>query len=296
MPALVLDGPMGTELAARGVPTPLPGWSAHAVHENPDAVRAIHAEYARAGARVHTACTFRTTQRAIGDYWKTLAHDAVRLARQGAIQGSPADAPPPIIAGSIAPLKDCYRPDLSPARTDPDTARFEHAALARALVETGCDLLLVETFPHVGELVIAVEEAAQASKAGHDGEAANDAMPVWASLTPGYLCDLLSPSELATGAARAIDAGAAAVLVNCVPATRALEYVQALVGVAKDTPVGVYANAGSAQHSMGWTTVPIAAERYADLAADWLQAGASIVGGCCGTSPTHIAQLARRFA
>ena len=293
MPALVLDGPMGTELAARGVPTPLPGWSAHAVHENPDAVRAIHADYARAGARVHTACTFRTTQRAIGEHWQTLAQSAVRLARQGALDGSPADASPPIIAGSIAPLEDCYRPDLSPARTDPDTARFEHAALASVLVEAGCDLLLVETFPHVGELLIAVEEAVRAGKSGKD---VTDAMPVWASLTPGYLCDLLTPSELAAGAARAIDAGAAAVLVNCVPAARALEYVQALVSVAKDTPVGVYANAGSAQHSKGWTTDPIAAERYADLAADWLQAGASIIGGCCGTGPTHIAQLARRFA
>ncbi|MCH8269946.1 MAG: homocysteine S-methyltransferase family protein [Planctomycetes bacterium] len=293
MPALVLDGPMGTELAARGVPTPLPGWSAHAVHENPDAVQAIHADYARAGARVHTACTFRTTQRAIGERWQTLAHDAVRLARQGALDGSPADASPPIIAGSIAPLEDCYRPDLSPARTDPDTARFEHAALARVLVEAGCDLLLVETFPHVGELLIAVEEAVRAGESGKD---VTNSIPVWASLTPGYLCDLLSPSELAAGAARAIDAGAAAVLVNCVPATRALEYVQALVGVAKDTPVGVYANAGSAQHSEGWTTVPIAAERYADLAADWLQAGASIIGGCCGTGPTHVAYLARRFA
>ncbi len=286
MSTLVMDGPMGTELAARGVPTPLPGWSAHAVDKNPDAVRVIHADYARAGARVHTACTFRTTQRAIGQRWQSLALEAVRLARLGAQDGSPADAPPPIIAGSIAPLEDCYRPDLSPARTDPDAARSEHAALARALVEARCDLLLVETFPHVGELCIAVEEAKRADAR----------IPVWASLTPGYRCDLLSPTELAEGAARAIDAGAVAVLVNCVPAARALDYVSALAGVAKDTPVGVYANAGTAEDSMGWTTHPIAAERYADLAATWIDAGASIIGGCCGTGPAHIAELAQRFA
>ncbi len=84
-------------------------------------------------------------------------------------------------------------------------------------------------------------------------------------------------------------------LVNCVAAVRALKYVQALASVAKDTPVGVYANAGTAEESMGWTTDPIAAERYADLAATWIDAGASIIGGCCGTDPAHVAHLARRF-
>jgi S-methylmethionine-dependent homocysteine/selenocysteine methylase len=300
MDVTILDGPVGTQLAERGVPTPLPGWSAHAVDEHPDAVREIHAAYARAGAQIHTACTFRTTRRAIGDDWARLARDAVRLAYEGPREGATVDAVgvggpcqgshAPLIAGSIAPLQDCYRPDLSPAATDPDAAREEHAALARVLVDAGVDLLLVETFGHVGECLIGVEQAVRA------GQKAERAIPVWAALTPGFRCDLLTPSELAAGAKRAIEAGAAAVLVNCVPAARAIDYVRALADVAQGMPVGVYANAGRAEDTMGWTSEPIAAQRYADLAATWIDAGATIVGGCCGTGPGHVEELARRFA
>ena len=84
--------------------------------------------------------------------------------------------------------------------------------------------------------------------------------------------------------------------IRCVPAARAIEYVDALAVVAKDTPIGVYANAGRAEDQMGWTTDPIAAEKYADLAQTWIDAGATIVGGCCGTGPAHIAELARRMS
>ncbi len=290
MDVTILDGPVGTELTAHGVVTPLPGWSAHAVDEHPDVVREIHAAYAAAGARIHTACTFRTIKRAMGREWERLAREAVRLAREGADEGMSTGALAPLIAGSIAPLADCYRPDMSPAETDPNGARTEHAALARVLVDAGADLLLVETFPHVGELVIAVEEAVKA------GREVVRTIQVWASLTPGYLCDLLTARELAAGAARAVDAGATAVLVNCVPAIHALEYVEALVDIAGNVPVGVYANAGKAEDSMGWTSEHIAAERYADLAKTWIDAGATIIGGCCGTGPTHIEELARRFA
>ncbi len=304
MDVMILDGPVGTELTARRVATPLPGWSAHAVDEHPGVVKEIHAAYASAGARIHTACTFRTIRRAMGNDWERLARDAVRLARDGADEGTLSGSAPPLVAGSIAPLADCYRPDLSPATTDPDGARAEHAALARVLVDAGVDLLLVETFPHVGELLIAVEEAVWAGDEPGSGtaEEAGGTIPVWASLTPGYRCDLLTPGELAAGAARAIKAGAAAVLVNCVPAIHALEYVQALAdvargaGVAGKVPVGVYANAGQAENTMGWTSEHIAPERYADLAETWIDAGATIVGGCCGTGPGHIAELARRFA
>ncbi len=123
----LLDGPLGTELAARGVPTPGPGWSAFALDDAPEVVVAIHRDYARAGATVHTANTFRTKRRQLGVRWEELARRAIDLAR-GAVPAGQR------VAGSIAPLEDCYRPDLSPPNPRP-----EHRELARALAAAGAD-------------------------------------------------------------------------------------------------------------------------------------------------------------
>ncbi len=268
----ILDGPMGTDLLARGVPTPLPGWSAHALETAPDVVRAIHRDYAAAGATVHTANTFRTKRRQFPDTWEALARSAVRLCRESTPAGHR-------VAGSIAPLEDCYRPDLSPPA---DIARREHGELARALADAGCGLLLCETFPHVGEGLIAVEEAVATG------------VETWASFTPGPGCDLLTPRDIEGAAAEAVKRGARAVLVNCCPAARTLEFVERLAGAG--VPFGAYANAGRPDDQMGWRPIPAAPARYADLAATWVNAGAAIVGSCCGTGPGHIVELTRRFA
>ena len=102
----VLDGPMGTELTRRGVALPLPAWSAIALDEAPELVAAVHRDYVAAGATVHTANTFRTKRRTVGSRWEELARRAVRIARES-VGGWR-------VAGSIAPLEDCYRPDLQP--------------------------------------------------------------------------------------------------------------------------------------------------------------------------------------
>jgi len=285
-PITILDGPTGTLLAERGVPTPLPGWSAHAIETHPQIIRDIHAEYAGAGATVHTACTFRTTPRAIRDKWRDLAAKAIDLAREGSRGGR--------VAASIAPLEDCYRPDLSPVHHDIEAARSEHTLLAHHLASRleDDDILLVETFPQVDEFDLAVESAVAASR-----ECKRKRIQVWASLTPGYKADLLSPADVAVHLGHAIEIGANAVLVNCVPAARALEYVSAARAAAEPAhvPFGIYANAGHANDQTGWTTDPIAASNYADLAEEWVAAGATIIGGCCGTGPAHIRELARRF-
>jgi len=271
----LLDGPMGTELAGRGTATPLPGWSAHALETAPEAVAEVHRAYAEAGATVHTTNTFRTRPAVFGERWAELARTAVRLARESV----PADHR---VAGSIAPLADCYRPDLSPADRDPEGTRAEHAALARVLAQAGCDLLLCETFSHVGEGLLAVEAAVATG------------VETWAAFTPGYRADLLTPAELARAGREAVARGAAAALVNCVPVSRALDYVRALRdAVPRSVLVGAYANAGHPDEGMGWTSTPGAPERYAEACATWIEAGAEIVGGCCGTGPAHVAAIAR---
>ncbi|HZU82460.1 MAG TPA: homocysteine S-methyltransferase family protein [Polyangiaceae bacterium] len=267
MQPVVLDGPMGTELAARGVPTPGPAWSAHAVESASDVVAAIHRDYAAAGATVHTATTFRTTRRVLGARWEAVLGRAVRIARSSV----PASHR---VAGSIAPLDDCYRPDLSPG----SRSRPEHAELARALAGAGVDVLLCETFPSGVEAAVAVEEAARTG------------VETWAALTAGPAAALMSPRAMADAARACVESGAAAVLVNCTPAARTLVYLQAIAEAC--SRFGAYANAGDASEGVGWGA-PDGPREYARWAGGWLAAGASIVGGCCGTGPAHVALLAR---
>jgi S-methylmethionine-dependent homocysteine/selenocysteine methylase len=265
---VVLDGPIGTELARRGVPTPAPAWSAHALDVAPNTVASIHREYAAAGATVHTANTFRVRRRIFGARWEALAQRAVRLARDSALPGQR-------VAGSIGPIEDCYRPDLSPGAA----SHGEHAELAHALADLGVDLLLCETFPHAVEAVVAVKAAVRTG------------LETWVSLTAGHDASLMTTRAMAEAARACAAEGARGVLVNCTPAVQTLAYVEAIAtaGVA----FGAYANAGSMEDRIGWQTDEVeGAANYARLAREWLAAGATVIGGCCGTGPAHTKALA----
>jgi S-methylmethionine-dependent homocysteine/selenocysteine methylase len=246
---------MGTELGARGVDLDPPLWSARAIDWTPGLIADLHREYAEAGATVHTTNTFRTKRRATRQ-WRELALEAVRIARVAVPNGHR-------IAASISPLEDCYRPDLSPE--DP---RPEHRELIELLAPK-VDLFLCETFPHAGEAAVAVEEAARSK------------VETWVSFTAGPYGTLMTPEQMRDAARACIERGAKAVLVNCVAADATLPYVKALAGLG--VPFGAYANSCE--------TAALAPEDYAARARSWFEAGATIVGGCCGTDPAHIRAL-----
>jgi S-methylmethionine-dependent homocysteine/selenocysteine methylase len=268
----VLDGPVGTELLARGVPTPLPLWSAAAIESAPGVLGEIHAAYAQAGATVHTANTFRTQPGLMGPAFESAAQRAVAIARANMQAGAR-------VAGSVAPVEDCYMPERSPGLG----ARSAHRALARVLADAGCDLLLCETFPVALEAWVAVEACVATG------------VPTWVGFTAGPNGSLMTPEIMRDAARGALERGAECVLVNCTPAVATLPYVQALATLG--ARVGAYANAGRVDDAMGWQADDVpAAERYADLAAEWVAAGASVVGSCCGTGPAHTAALARRLS
>jgi S-methylmethionine-dependent homocysteine/selenocysteine methylase len=268
----ILDGAIGTELISRGLELAAPEWSARAVWDAPDLLAEVHAEYAQAGATLHTANTFRTQPRALGPDWESALETAVRIARESVMPGQS-------VLGSMAPVEDCYRPDLSPGAA----TRAEHRALASALARAGCDRILCETFAHPAEALVAAEEAMAT------------ALPVWVSLTAGPFGQLLSPSALAEIARDLASSGVERVLLNCIAATRMDAYLDALGPLS--APIGVYANAGREEEALGWgSTGPRAAQAYADLAERWKNAGATVIGGCCGTGPAHIRAISERFA
>ena len=265
----LLDGPLGTELNRRGIATDLPRWSADAIESAPEVIQAIHADYAAAGATVHTANTFRTKQRTLGNHWQRMTERAVALARQSVPSNHR-------VAGSIAPLEDCYQPDRSPG----GGALMEHQVFAQRLADAGADLLLCETFPNTDEALAAVTAARSTN------------LETWLAMTAGPDASLMSPQQMVVAAKQAVDLGAAAILVNCTPAVDTLRFVVALADASLGVPIGAYANAGSADDQIGWTASPDpGAQAYAVLARQWIDAGATLVGSCCGTTPEHTKSL-----
>jgi S-methylmethionine-dependent homocysteine/selenocysteine methylase len=277
--ALLLDAALGTELARRGAPSAPPLWSARAVLERPDLIVAIHRENVGAGAEVLTAGTFRTQPALLGAAAREATRRAVALARAAA-----AERPGVLVAGSIAPVADCWRPDLVPP--DAELARL-HALHAEALAEAGADLLLLETFGTAREWLAAARAAAATGLA------------VVACATTREDGSLLSGEPLgeAARALLALPSPPAALGVNCVPARRLAASLARLAETAPGLPLAAYGNAGlPLDEEAGLFAEPISPEEYAAVAERWIALGARLVGGCCGTGAGHVAAVASRLA
>jgi S-methylmethionine-dependent homocysteine/selenocysteine methylase len=284
---LLLDAAMGTELARRGADTSPPLWSVRALYEAPEFVEAIHRENLDAGADVLTIASFRLHARNVrrappGVFFESEScsrhalAEAVRLARRAAEGVS---ARPPWIAGSLAPLEDCYRPDLVPPEAE---ILSEHAEMARRLADAGVDLILVETMNTVREASAAASAAAETG------------LPVVVCLVTDGAGRLLSgePIEEAAAALLAVRPLPEALGVNCVPARRLGADLARLRAAAPGLPLAAYGNTGRAlDEARGLFTEPIDPEEYAALASGWLSLGARLVGGCCGTTAAHTRAL-----
>ena len=281
---LLMGGACGTEIQRRGVPTPLPLWATAALDSHPDVVREIHADHVRAGARLVTANTFRTDRRTLAragqpERARELTKTAVRLAREGVGRANPRR--PVLVAGSIAPLEDCYRPDLVPDATQ---LRVEHAVKVGNLVAAGAPLAMVETMNTVREAVAALEACA----AG--------ALPACVSFVLDDEARLLGGEPLAEAARAVRHLGPLAILVNCCPPSVAARGLR-LLRDCTDLPLGAYPNGGGRPDAhQGWTWKGgLGRWRWLRAMDDVLVAGARLVGGCCGTTPAHVAGLARRI-
>jgi S-methylmethionine-dependent homocysteine/selenocysteine methylase len=285
-PPLLLDGATGTELTRRGVDTGLPMWSAKALISAPDTLVAIHRDYVEAGAEIVTANTFRTHRRSLaaaglGDEAATLTSLAVQLARR-AIKMPPAGGGRNVyVAGSIAPLEDCYSPDLVP---DSGVLATEHGEMATALADAGADLLLVETMNTIREAVAAAQAAVATG------------IPALVGFVCGRDGKLLSGEGVAEAARTMESLGVDGILINCSP-TPGLDAVLGELGAATDLPIGAYGNVGYADDAAGWVNTdsvdPAAYARHAEV---WLSLGARIIGSCCGTGPAHTAALRASIA
>lgn len=277
---LILDGATGTELNRRGVDTGLPLWSANALLSDRDSgiLKRIHMDYLDAGADIITTNTFRTHRRALfpsGNAGRALelTRRAVDIAR-AAIAGAESDSPK-FIAGSLSTLEDCYRPDLVPPE---DALRAEHSERIHDLIECNVDLILIETINTIREAVIMAKLGTITGT------------PVVVSFVCNKEGKILSGESLTDAARELLPLGISVIGVNCGPTpnlAKPLAELKAACG--EDFPLIAYGNIGHADEKVGWiNTDSENPKAYCEHAVHW---PAMIIGGCCGTTPMHIAEL-----
>ena len=292
----ILDGGMGRELARMGAPFRQPEWSALALMEAPQFVRAAHDAFIAAGSQVITTNSYAVVPFHVGE--DVFAEQgAALIALSGKLAREAADAAPAkvLVAGSLPPVLGSYRPDL-----------FEPVAakkLLQVLVDnlTGnVDVWLAETQSSVAE-VEAVRDVL-----------GDDPRPLWLSFTlqdnldPQGNALLRSGESIAEAVNAALRISAGAVLFNCsrpeVMATAVKTARAALTAQGSALDIGVYANAFEPSDNTRGANEGLSKMRqdtdpagYLDFAKDWVAQGATMVGGCCGIGPEHIAALKKAF-
>ena len=283
---VILDGAIGTEILRRNV-----SWADHQLANQPEFVRGIHEDYIKAGADVISTNSFQLSRRALYNHFRDDAHRrhigakdlaeranlllaaSVRLAIEA--REHVAAKRPVAVAAAITTLEWCFRPDLVPTA---EKARAEYREIFGVVKKNGADLVLFETVNSIGEANVAAEVAAELG------------LPCWVAFVPANTGKLFTGETLGDAVEAMQKRNVDAVLVNCAPPDHISNAMKELVPRAK-VATGAYAHIGRFNPPEWLFTDEYPPDRYAKECAGWKKTGARVLGGCCGTTPDHIAAL-----
>lgn len=282
----LLDGGMGQELVARSGDAPTPLWATRVMIDHPGLVKAIHADYFAAGASVATTNTYNILHDRLVGVGLDHYYHALHLRALMEAHEARAEAGRGIIAGSMGPLGESYRPDLTPPVAVSAPLYAEKARILAPHV----DVILLETLSSL-DLCRGALQGAQAA-----------GRPVWLSVSVHDRDGSRLRSGEAVADLRSVIAEypTAAVLANCSMPEAMVAALEVLSTFG--LPFGAYANGFSEisalplpdDHSAPDYTHrhDLTPEKYAAFALRWVEMGATIVGGCCEVGPAHIRHLA----
>ncbi|MBJ7550587.1 homocysteine S-methyltransferase family protein [Marinomonas ostreistagni] len=294
----ILDGGMGRELELRGAPFRQPEWSALAMMEAPEIVKDVHKAFIAAGSRVITTNSYALVPFHIGEeVFKQraaeLAIESANVAKQAVVE-SGEDVK---IAGSLAPLFGSYRADLYEAERAEEIARPLIKALAPHV-----DLWLNETQSLLAETLLMKKLV---------DELDSDKKPYWVSFTledsePTPEPCLRSGETVVEAVKTMAAAGVDGILFNCCQPEIIADAIaltkQVLAEMNTELQIGAYANAfppqpknATANDGLDELRADLTPESYLVWAEKWCELGATLIGGCCGIGPDHIAALAKRL-
>jgi homocysteine S-methyltransferase len=275
---LLADGGMGTLLFSRGVPQR--ACLDELATTRPELVGAAHREYLEAGAELILTLTLGANRHrldafGLGDRVARLNRRAAQVAREARdVVGRDA-----LVGGSVGPLGAPTRELITLGEAG---ARALFREQIEGLLEGGIDLVVLETHADLAALLWAVDEARRATD-----------LPILASLTFGEELALPDGTNPGEAAARLAAVGVDAIGVNCGAGPSAcLDALEVLSEALPDGPArSIMPNAGLPQRLEGRFVYAAGADYFAEVTPRMLAAGARIVGGCCGTTPAHIAAM-----
>jgi homocysteine S-methyltransferase len=274
---LLADGAMGTMLHARGVSFDKCFDELNLT--NPDAVADIHREYILAGAELILSNTFganrfKLTRHGLEENVAGINRAGVELARKAAAVTDREV----LVGGDVGPLGVRIAPF---GRVQPETARAAFAEQIEALCAARADLIVIETISDLNE----IQHAVQAARSVCD-------LPLVASVTYTRDDRTLLGDDPMTVARTLQQAGVDVIGVNCSggPA-QLLRLLKQMVAAVPQARFWIKPNAGWPEQVGGRIMYPADAQYFGESALSFREAGASIVGGCCGTTPQHIAAM-----
>lgn len=300
---IILDGGMGRELERIGAPFQQPEWSAHALIESPHYVSQVHRNFINAGAEIITTNTYALVPFHIGEKrFKEQGAELIKLAAKLArdcvnendVRENNKVHSNVLVAGCIPPVLGSYRPDLfSVTQAKP---------LLEALIvnqEADIDFWLAETISSIEEATMIKARTAQTNKATWIAFTVKDEINTESRLRSG--------ETVFDAVSQIAGQHVSAILFNCsaveVMESALVNAKQALLslGLEGEVQLGVYANnfppigeLREANNDEGLSIIrnDISPIKYREFVSSWINAGASIVGGCCGVSAEHIEKLA----
>ncbi|NLH18291.1 MAG: homocysteine methyltransferase [Phycisphaerae bacterium] len=275
-----IDGAMGTQLMAEGIKV---GSCFDAVNlQSPQIVERIHRRYFEAGCDAVLTNTFGANAVTLARH--ALADQAAEINRTAAQIARTAAGTNRYVLGDIGPSGDFLEPVGS---LKPDILRAAFVEQTQGLVSGGVDGIIIETMTALDEMLLAIEAVQSVCRLPILCSFAYDPSPegfrTMMGVTPETIVAKMSGS------------GISALGFNC--GTLSMEgYValtERLAGLLKRTGIALLAepNAGRPELIDGKATYRLTPEEYASAVVDIYKAGASILGGCCGTSPRHIAAM-----
>ncbi len=272
------DGAMGTLLAERGIPAG--SCFEELCLSRPELISGIHREYLNAGAHIITTNSFGANSLKLAPF----GHEShvTEINRQAAAMARKAVDDSGIrawVAGSVGPIGLRGNEALGRGLHREDLFREQIAALLGG----GSDLILLETFQDPEELLLALSVAKSLGREFGDRPVVTLIASPESGRLPGgaWIGDLLESLG---------EQGADLVGLNCVNGPQAM--LRLVEKIAPTRPLAVFPNAGRPSYQEGRISYGTSPEYFADLGRRMAEAGASLIGGCCGTSPRHINALA----
>ncbi len=273
---LLCDGAMGTMLYLKGV------FVNRCFDElnisEPRLIASIHKEYIKAGAEVIETNTFGANRYKLEKFGlEQRAAEINRLAVEHA--RTAAGGEPVFVLGSVGPLG---RPIVQDKGITPQQAHDAFGEQVSVLVEAGVDGIIFETISHLGEMAIALEVAREI-----DPE-----IPIIGQFAYADEHSILAGASMQEAVNVLEEKGADVVGANCAVGPRTILDVTNRLVALTDRPVSVMPNAGSPEYVDGRLLYFATPDYFAKYAQYFIDAGARLVGGCCGTTPEHIQSMA----